>query len=125
MYRFSVDEIHKIILIEISGFLQQGEILQFGNDKKELFNQYEPHTYSLLIDAHRLDPICQDCIPLYQEVMAIGFDWAKRIAVVSGNRTVTRMQMSRIEASIRHVKEENIPIMRFDSMQEARLYIME
>jgi hypothetical protein len=125
MYRFAVDEVNKIIHIEVSGFLKRDEILAFVNDKRELFKQYFPKEYSLLIDAQRLDAISQDCIQLYQEVMEVGLDWAKKIAVVNGNRMVTRMQMKRIESSAKQKDETKIAIMRFKSIPEALRYIKE
>jgi CO dehydrogenase/acetyl-CoA synthase delta subunit len=125
MYRFAVDEVNKIIHIEVSGFLERDEILAFVNDKRELFKQYFPKEYSLLIDAQRLDAISQDCIQLYQEVMEAGLDWAKKIAVVNGNRMVTQMQMKRIESSAKQKDETKIAIMRFKSIPEALRYIKE
>jgi hypothetical protein len=125
MYRFSVDDINKIIHIEISGILKRDEILAFIDDKRKLFKQYLPKEYSLLIDAQRLDAISQDCIQLYQEVMKTGLDWAKKIAVVNGNRMVTRMQMNRIESNVRQENEPKIAIMRLKSISEALRYIKE
>jgi hypothetical protein len=125
MYRFAVDEVNKIIHIEVSGVLERDEILAFVNDKRELFKQYLPQEYSLLIDAQRLDAISQDCIQLYQEVMEVGLDWAKKIAVVNGNRMVTQMQMKRIESSAKQKYETKIAIMRFKSIPEALRYIKE
>ena len=124
MYRFAVDEINKIIHIDISGFLKKDEILAFANDKRELFKQYNQNEYSLLIDAQRLDAISQDSVQYYQEAMETGLNWAKKIAVVNGNRMVTRMQMKRIESTARQDSEEKIAIMRFKTIAEALRYII-
>jgi hypothetical protein len=123
VYRINLDVINKIIYIEVSGSMSMKEINNFLVDIKDLVNRFRQRQYSMLIMAQRLDPLSQNNIPLFQQVIEIALNWADKVVIVNGNRTVTRMQLSRIEAEARNRTSSNTPIVRFHVINEAVNYL--
>jgi hypothetical protein len=99
------------------------EINNFIVDINDLVNKFVQREYSMLIIAQRLDPLSQDNIPVFLQVAEIALKWANRIAIVYGNRTVTRMQLSRIATEARERLNSNTPIVSFQVINEAVNYL--
>ena len=123
MYRINLDVINKIICIEVSGSMSLKEINEFIIDLYDWVNKFQKKQYSMLIMAQRLDPLSQDNLPVFEKVLEIALIWANEIVFVYGNRTVTRMQLSRIEAEVRKKINSNTPIIRFQYIHEAENYL--
>jgi hypothetical protein len=99
------------------------EIYNFIVDINDLVNKFHQGQYSMLIMAQRLDPLSQGNIPLFQQVMETALKWADKVVIVNGNRTVTRMQLSRIEIEARNKINSNTPIIKFHVITEAVNYL--
>ncbi len=123
MYRVNLDVINKIICIEVSGSMSLKEINNLVVDIDDLVTKFHQGQYSMLIKAQRLDPISQENIPAFQQVMEIALKWANEVVIVYGNRTVTRMQLSRMETDARTKTNSNTPIVIFHVMNEAINYL--
>ncbi len=123
MYRINLDVIKKIIFIEASGSISLEEIKKGLADLSNLIYKLDRRQYSMLFLEQRLDPFSQECLEVTQKALILVLEWAKKIAVVYGNRTVTKMQAKRVEAEARKEVISNIPIMRFRTIDEAMKYI--
>lgn len=123
MYRINLDVINKIIYIEASGSISMEEIRTAIANLSIIFDKFDRRQYSMLFLEQRLDPLSQDSLPDVKKALGFVLGWAKKIAVVNSNRTVTKMQMKRIEAEVRKDVNSNIPIMRFQTIKEAMNYI--
>lgn len=123
MYRINLDVINKIICIELSGSISLNEINTYLAEIKDLVNKFERGRYSMLILAQRLDPFAQNCLPVVQQITEIILNWAHKIAVVNGNRTLTKMQLRRTETEARKKVSSDTPIMRFQVINEAMNYL--
>lgn len=123
MYRINLDVINKIICIEVSGSMSMKEINNFIFDIDDLVSKFVQRQYSMLIMAQRLDPLSQDNIPVFQQLLVIALKWANKVVFVNGNRTVTRMQLSRIETEARRRTNSNTPIVKFNLINEALNYL--
>jgi hypothetical protein len=123
MYRINLDVINKIICIEVSGSMTLDEIHSSINDFSDLVSKFQQRQYSMLILAQRLDPISQDNLPVFQCLIELALTWAERIAVVNGNRTITKMQLKRIESDIRNKLKSDTPLKRFHIIAEAMNYL--
>lgn len=123
MYRINLDVVNKIFYIEASGSISSEDIKSAVADLKNLIDKLDRRQYSMLFLEQGLDPFSQDSLPAIQKALELVLDWAKKIAVVSGNRKVTQMQVKRIESEARKELNISIPIMRFRSVDEALNYI--
>jgi hypothetical protein len=99
------------------------EINNFIFDIDDLVSKFVQRQYSMLIMAQRLDPLSQDNIPVFQQLLVIALKWANKVVFVNGNRTVTRMQLSRIETEARRRTNSNTPIVKFNLINEALNYL--
>jgi hypothetical protein len=99
------------------------EINNFIVDINDLVSKFVQRQYSMLMMAQRLDPLSQDNIPVFQQVLEIALKWANKVVIVNGNRTVTRMQLSRIETEARKRINSNTPIVNFHVINEAVNYL--
>ncbi len=123
MYRINLDMVNKVIYIEASGFISQGDINYILVTLCNIMDRFDKGQYSVLFLEHRLDPLPQDNLQLAKKALELVLCWAKKVAAVSGNRTITMMQAKRIEAEARKEIDSNIPIMRFQTIIEAMNYI--
>lgn len=123
MYNFMVDIVREIVFIELSGSLSIEQIKEYVNDIHQLTLKFESKRYSMLILANRLDPISQYAIPHFRKAIEKALAWANKIAVVNGNRTITLIQMKRIEAEARAIIHSDTKIMRFKTKKEALIYL--
>jgi hypothetical protein len=123
VYRINLDVINKIIYIEASGSISLENIKKAVVELRNLIDKLDQGQYSMLFLEQRLDPFSQDSLPAMKKALELVLGWAKKIAVVSGNRTVTKMQVKRIEAEVRKEVNVSIPIMRFQTINEAMNYI--
>lgn len=123
MYRINLDVINKIIYIEASGSISGEEIKNAISNLSIILDKFDRRQYSILFFEQRLDPFSQEHLPEIRNALGVVLGWAKKIAVVNSTRTVTKMQVKRIEAEVRKVVSSNIPIMRFQTLNEAMNYI--
>ena len=123
MYRINLDVINKIICIELSGSLTLNEINHFIVDIDDLVNKFRQGLYSMLIMAQRLDPLSQDNIPIFQHVLELALSNANKVVIVNDNRTLTRMQLARLEIEARKKTNSKIQIVIFHAINEAMNYL--
>jgi hypothetical protein len=109
--------------IEASGSVSAMDIRNAVADLSKVFDKSDRGQYSMLFLEQRLDPLPQDSLPDLKKAMKLVFGWAKKIAVVNSCRTVTKMQVKRIEAEVRKDVYSDIPIMRFQTLKDAMNYI--
>jgi hypothetical protein len=119
MYRINLDVINKIICIEVSGSVSLKENNNLIIDIDDLVNKFPQKQYSMLFIVQRLDPFSQDNLPLSQQVAETALQWANKIAIVIGNRTVTGMQLSRIATEARRKTNSITPVVIFHVINEA------
>ncbi|MDF2943630.1 MAG: hypothetical protein K0S01_2488 [Herbinix sp.] len=122
MYNIDVDEANKIIKIVLSGHMLLDEIEAYAKELDIFLNQYEDNIYSLFASAERLDPISQNGLPIFIDIMKVVLTRFNKIATVH-KRTITRMQMSRIEAMVTSNGDLKKKIMRFNTTKEAFSYL--
>ena len=124
MYNLIIDVVNKIEFIELLGSLAYDQIKSYVSDLHKITDRHETKLYSMLIMANRLDPLSQNNLPHFQEAIEIALSWADKIAVVNGNRTLTLIQMKRIESEARKLVNTDIKIMRYKSKNDALKYIL-
>ncbi len=123
MYRINLDVISKIIYVEISGSMSSAEIDAYVTELSNLVYKFDKRQYSMLFLCQRLDPFSQDNIQAIQKATELIIDWAKKAAVVCGNRIVTKMQLKRVETEARKNVTSSTPIMGFRFISEALNYL--
>ncbi len=123
MHRINLDVINKIVYIEVSGSVSATDIRNAVSELSKVFHKSDRRLYSMLFLEQRLDPLPQDSLPDLKKAMKLSLGWAKKIAVVNSCRTVTKMQVRRIEAEVRKKVHSDIPIMRFQTLKDAMNYI--
>jgi hypothetical protein len=123
MYRINLDIIYKIICIEISGSITIDEINTYIKEIGELVNIFRPNQYSMLLSVRRLDPFPQDSLPIVQKAFELSLNWAKKIAIVNGNRIITKIQLERIVSTSRENIKSDIQILQFHTIREAMNYL--
>lgn len=123
MYNITIDSEAKLIYIELSGFMDQKEVEASATEVISILSQLKDKEYSMYADLGRLDPIPQDSIPIVTEAFKKSLLQLKKIATVH-NRTVTRMQMRRIETSAKEGNNIENQILRFRTREEALSYLL-
>ncbi len=122
MYRINTDHAEKIIYIELCGFMNKEEVEAYTVEVNALLSQLECKEYSMYADLTKLDPVSQDSLPYLIAAAKNSLIHLRKIATVH-KRTITRMQMTKVEAS---ANEDNLidnKIMRFQSHREAMNYL--
>lgn len=122
MYSINIDKETKLVQVELSGFMNQEEVEAYAAEIISILDQLKTKEYSLYAQVGRLDPISQDSIPFLTEVTKKSLLQMKKIASVH-SRTLTRMQMQRIEAIARSAHNIENQILRFRTRGEAMSYL--
>jgi hypothetical protein len=123
MYRFNLDANNKVIYIELSGSISLEEINACINDLRNLASNHSQRMYSILFITQKLDPFSQVNLPAIQHAFEIALNWANKIAFVYGNRTITRMQLRRIESYAREKLNSDTPVLRTTVLNDAMTYL--
>lgn len=122
MYNINIDSEKKLINFELSGFMARNEVEAIATEVISVISQLKYKEYSIYADLRRLDPVPQDSIPILMEVFKKSLVQVNKIGTVH-NRTVTRMQMERIEAGAREGSNVENRICRFRTKEEALSYL--
>jgi hypothetical protein len=123
MYRITIDSNAKIINVSLCGSMNKEELIDFTTELNSLLSKLKEHEYSMCADFRMLDPIPQDSYPLAIEAFGNSMLIMKELAAVH-HRTVTEMQMSRIEAIAKdrnNISKDNV--IRFKTLREAMNYL--
>ena len=95
--------------------------------RKDITNIIEMHNkreLSFLITVDKLDPLSQDITVDAGEIIELELNYAKKMAIVYGNRIVFRMQTDRlVRESIMRINSD-IEVRRFNNRQEAMQYLL-
>ncbi len=122
MYKLEVNHYNKIVCIELAGYLDKSEITDFSVELLSLLRHFKAMEYSMYANMERLDPISQDSIPYMTEVIRQALLTLDMIASVH-RRTVTQMQMRRIEAEAKLRYDIDNQILYFTTRREALYYL--
>lgn len=122
MYSIEVDKSNKLIKIVLSGHMPQKEIEAYTEELNELLYQFEDLEYSLFISAERLYPIAQLALPFISSCMIVALTRSNKIAAVH-KKTITRMQMNRVETEATRNSGVSKKVMRFNTTKEAYAYL--
>lgn len=123
MYSINIDSSTRIINIELSGIMDKEEVERYTAEINSLLPRLHGGEYSMYADLRRLDPVSQDSLPLLIEASRNSLLHFRKIATVH-KRTVTKMQMRRIESTAK-ANDDNIQnkIVRFYTPREAMSYL--
>ncbi len=124
MYRIKEDYEKSLILIEIKGKMEREEVELFARDVSDTFNRFPLKSMSVISCNERMDPLSQENARIMKAVTQECVLKANRIAVVH-KRTVTKMQLKRLEKEVIEDGHHGVPIMRFSTREEALDYIGE
>ena len=122
MYSIDIDHIDKIISIELSGFMTKEEVIAYASDVSNLLSKLESKEYSMYANLEKLDPVSQDSLPYLIEASKNSLIKLNKIATVH-KRTVTQMQMRRVESNANEGNTIENKIMRFHSREEAMYFL--
>lgn len=122
MYKLEVNHYNKIVCIELAGYLDKSEITDFSVELLSLLRHFKAMEYSMYANMERLDPISQDSIPYMTEVIRQALLTLDMIVSVH-RRTVTQMQMRRIEAEAKLRYDIDNQILYFTTRREALYYL--
>ena len=122
MYRLSINHIEKLITVEISGHMSKEEVKAFADEVNTLIPRLDSTEYCIYANFERMDPVSQDSIPYLIEVFKNSLLNVRKIAAVH-KRTVTQMQMRKIEEQAKIGNSIDNRIMRFSSKAEAMNYL--
>ncbi|MDF2904880.1 MAG: hypothetical protein K0R34_201 [Herbinix sp.] len=122
MYSIHIDHVDKIIIIELSGFMGKEEVESYAGEVNSLLSQLEAKEYSMYANLAKLDPVSQDSLPYLIKASKNAMLNLKKIASVH-KRTVTQMQMRKIETNANEGDSIDNKIMRFHSRREAMHYL--
>lgn len=124
MYRINLDVVNNIVFIELAGSLQENEVSSYLYDLETLMGKFGTKELSIVVLAQRLDPLSQDIKIKFQKAIQIVINNAKKVAVVHGNRFMTKSQMKLIEQKVREVTDSDTKIARFSNRKDAMDYIL-
>jgi hypothetical protein len=122
MYRIKEDYAKSLILIEIKGKMERKEVESFANELSDIFDRYPLKSMSVISCNERMDPLSQENARIMKAVTQECVLKANKIAVVH-KRTVTKMQLKRLEKEVKEDGHHGVPIMRFSTREEAQDYI--
>jgi hypothetical protein len=122
MYKLEVDHYNKVVCIELAGYLDKSEVADFADELLSLLRHFKTKEYSMYANMERLDPISQDSIPYMTEVIRQALLTLHMIVSVH-RRTVTQMQMRRIEAEAKLRYDIDNNILYFATRREALYYL--
>ena len=122
MYSINTDHVDKIIYIELSGVMDKEEVETYASEVNTLLSQLESKEYSMYANLVKLDPVSQDSLPYLITASKNSLRRLRKIATVH-KRTVTLMQMRKIETNAKEGDFIENKIMRFRSRIEAMHYL--
>lgn len=122
MYSINIDHVEKIIYIELSGFMGKEEVKDYASEVNTLLSQLESKEYCMYANLAKLDPVSQDSLPYLITASKNSLLSLRKIATVH-KRTVTHMQMRKIETNANEGDLIDNKIMRFSSRREAMHYL--
>ena len=122
MYQIKVDDDKRLILVEIMGKMERDEVESFAKDMSDTLNRFPLKSMSLIVCKEKMDPLSQENASLIKNVTRECMQKAAKIAAVH-KRTVTRMQLKRLEQEIKEDGFHGVAIARFSSRAEAFDYI--
>ena len=122
MYHIGIDIIKKYLIIEISGPMSLEEVQEYIKDLTETVHKFEDKELSMLIIATRMDPLAQQCLPIFKAAFRLALTHMNKVAVVH-SRFVTQMQMRRIEEEVSTEVRTDRMIRRFKTKKEALEYL--
>lgn len=124
MYQINLDITNNILCIEVSGSLNREEVIAYLNDIMEITNKFGAKELSMIVYSQRLDPLPQECVPIFSKITEIAVTHMKKVAVVH-SRTVTQMQMKRLETEVCRMLDTEPRIFRFKTKKQAWDYLMD
>lgn len=122
LYSIKTDHVDKIIYIELSGIMSKDEVIAYTTEVNTLLSQLESKEYSMYANLAKLDPVSQDSLPYLITASKNSLLSLRKIATVH-KRTVTHMQMRKIETNANEGDLIINKIMRFRSRIEAMHYL--
>ena len=122
MYRIKVDQDKKLIMLEIKGKMEREELNSFDQEINDVLNGFPPKSMALISFLERMDPMSQENAVLMKNITRECVLKAEKIAVVH-KRTVTQMQLKRLEKEVQQEGFHGVSIMRFSSRNEALVYV--
>jgi hypothetical protein len=122
MYCINIDHVEKLINIELSGFMSKEEVKTYSSEVNKLLSQLDSKEYSMYADLSKLDPVSQDSRPYLITASKNSLLSLRKIATMH-KRTVTHMQMRKIETNAKEGFPIDNKIMRFSSRREAINYL--
>lgn len=122
MYKLEVDHYNKLVYVELAGYMDKTEIADFTAELLSLLPHFAAKEYSMYANMERLDPVSQDSIPYMAEALRQALLCLHKIASVH-KRTVTQMQMRRIEADAKLGYDIDNRIICFPTRREALYYL--
>jgi hypothetical protein len=122
MYRIELDHLEKMIRVELSGYMEKEEVVAFSREVNALLSELKSKEYSMYASLERMDPVSQDSLPYLISTSKNLLLHLRKIAVVH-KRTVTQMQMRRIESIAKENEQIDNRIMRFYSRRDAMNYL--
>jgi hypothetical protein len=117
-----VDQEKKLIMLEIKGKMEREELDSFDKEINDVLNQFPPKSMALISLLERMDPLSQENARLMKNITRECVLKTERIAVVH-KRTVTQMQLKRLEKEVQNDGYHGVPIMRFTTRNDALVYI--
>ncbi len=124
LHKIKLDYVNKIITTDLSGKLDADDLILYYHDLWNLFHRFHPKECAFIGTISKLDPLSQESAGHFKQIIELCLARAKKIAIVHGNRTVTRMQMQRLEEEVRKEFFSEIQIMRFVNHHSAIKYIL-
>jgi hypothetical protein len=100
------------------------KVVAYASELNSLLSQIKNNEYSMYSSLEKLDPVSQDSLPYLIESTKNSLLLMRKIAMVH-NRTVTQMQMRRIETNANVDHLINNKIMQFRTQREAMHYLTE
>lgn len=122
MYKLEVDHCNKLVYIELAGYMDKTEVADFTSELLSLLRHFKAKEYSMYANLERLDPVSQDSIPYMVEAVRQALLCMHKIAFVH-KRTITQMQLRRIEAEAKLGYDIDNHIMGFTARREALYYL--
>lgn len=122
MYSIQIDHTDKMIIIELRGYMEKEEVQAYATEVNELLSQLDSKEYSMFANLEKLDPVSQDSLPYLIAASKNSLISLRKIATVH-RRTVTQMQMRKVESNANEDNSIENKIMRFPSRREAMHYL--
>lgn len=113
MYKIEINEIKKVFIVTVDGFIQEDEGMQFLEDYKNNVSKINPKEYSMIIEGKYLVVSKQEMLPVLGQAISMYIDTGfKKYFGTYPKSAIAKVQLIKI------IKDKNFDVIFEDSIEK-------